>query len=251
MKGNEMTESQVVKDLVSGIASANIVDLSPLIENGMPRWITHPHVVVHQTVTHEHDGYYTQTLHIAEHTGSHIDAPAHIHPSMMDATIETVAPATFLAQATLFDLREFELKPGELASLEMFKTLESRLSRPLQKGDVMLANFGWHEKYWVTDKNWKYYSEHCPGIDEEAVAWIASKEPVAVGADTVAFDTALVGGREVQVSYAHQTYCLPRHIYIIECLANLNLVPNHFFFMALPLPIKNGSGSPIRAIAAY
>ena len=246
-----MAQSKVVTDLATAMSLAKVIDLSPVIENGMPRWLTHPHTVVHQTVTHEHDGYYTQTLNIAEHTGSHIDAPAHIHLSMMNSTIDTVEPRTFLAQATLFDLREFNLQPGELATLEMFQMLESRMERPLQKGDVMLANFGWHERYWVTDKNWKFYSAFCPGINEEAVEWIASREPVAVGADTAAFDTALVEGKEVQISHAHQTYCLPRHIYIIECLANLGDLPSNFFFMALPLKIKSGSGSPIRAIAAF
>jgi len=246
-----MTESQVVRDLTSGIQNATVVDLSPLIENGMPRWLTHPHAVIHQTVTHEHDGYYTQTLNIAEHTGSHIDAPAHIHPHMMDDTIEKAPPATFLAPATLFDLRRFKLGPGDFATLPMFQELESEMDRPLAEGDVMLANFGWHEKYWVTDSNWRYYAGFCPGIDEESIAWISSKNPVAVGADTVAFDTALIEGKEVQVSHAHATYCLPHRIYIIESLANLGQLPSHFFFMALPLNIKYGSGSPVRAIAAF
>jgi arylformamidase len=246
-----MTTSDVVKNLTAGVGAANFVDLSPMIENGMPRWITHPHVVIHPTVTHEHDGYYTQTLNIAEHTGSHIDAPAHIHPNMMNATIETVPPHTFLAPATLFDLREFNLQPGEFATVEMFETLEARMDRPLTKGDVMLANFGWHERYWVTDKNWKYYGEFCPGFDEEAVEWIVARQPVAVGADTAAFDTALLNGKEVRVSTAHATHCLPKHIYIIECLANLAKLPSTFFFMALPLKIRNGSGSPVRAIAAF
>ena len=246
-----MTISDAVKNLSAGVTAAKFVDLSPLIESGMPRWVTHPPVVVHQTITHEHDGYYNQTLNIGEHTGSHIDAPAHIHPSMMSDSIETVPVQTFLATATLFDLREFDLKPGEFATVEMFEKLEARMDRPLSKGDVMLANFGWYERYWQNDKDWKYYGEFCPGIDEKAVEWIVSRQPVAVGADTVAFDTALLKGKEVRVSTAHATHCLPNHIYIIECLANLAELPSTFFFMALPLKIRNGSGSPIRALAAF
>ncbi len=246
-----MSVSNAVKNLIAGVGAANFVDLSPVIETGMPRWITHPPVVVHQTITHEHDGYYNQTLNIGEHTGSHIDAPAHIHPHMMHASIETVPVQTFLAPATLFDLREFNLKPGEFATVEMFEILESRMERPLTKGDVMLANFGWYEKYWQNNRDWKYYGEFCPGIDEKAVEWIVARRPVAVGADTVAFDTALLDGKEVKPSTAHTTHCLPHHIYIIECLANLEGLPETFFFMALPLKIKNGSGSPVRAIAAF
>ena len=244
-----MTNS--VEDLAALIQSMQVTDLSPLIENGMPRWLTHPHAIVHQTVTHDHDGYYTQTLNIAEHTGSHIDAPAHIHPNMMDKSIDKAPPAHFLAQATLFDLRPFDLQPGQLGTVEMLEQCESKMSRPLSSGDIMLANFGWHERYWVTDKNWRFYSANCPGLTDGAVEWIANRNPIAVGADTVAFDTALLDGKEVQPSSAHLSHCLPREIYIIECLANLGALPSTFFFMSLPLKIKYGSGSPVRAIALH
>ncbi len=38
-------------------------------------------------------------------------------------------------------------------------------------------------------------------------------------------------------------------VLIMENLANLHLLPPVSFFMALPLKIKNGTGSPIRAVA--
>ena len=65
----------------------------------------------------------------------------------------------------------------------------------------------------------------------------------------MAADIALRDGKKVQKSYGHDNYFLPRGIYIIECLANLNRLPVRSFFMALPLKIDKGSGSPVRAIA--
>jgi kynurenine formamidase len=56
-------------------------------------------------------------------------------------------------------------------------------------------------------------------------------------------------GQVVQRSYAHESVLLPRGVYLIECLANLDRLPTRCFFMALPLKIAAGSGSPLRAVA--
>jgi len=42
---------------------------------------------------------------------------------------------------------------------------------------------------------------------------------------------------------------LENQILIIENLANLDALPSFFVFLALPLKIRGGSGSPIRAVA--
>jgi kynurenine formamidase len=238
-----------IATLRSMLGAATYVDLSPLIENGMPRWVTHPPLVVNPTVTHDHDGYYCQTISLAEHTGSHIDAPAHIHPNMMDHTIETVPVQTFLAPAKLFDLRPLGLGPGDLADAAALEEIDARSGQPLAAGDIALLNFGWWERHWFVDHRWRWYCENTPGLTEDACAWLADRLPTAVGTDTVAADIALRDGHQVQKSYGHDVYFLPQGIYIIECLANLDKLPVRSFFMAFPLKIDKGSGSPVRAIA--
>ena len=236
--------------LTEAIGAARFVDLSPTIENGMPRWVSHPPLVVHPTINHEHDGYYCQTLSLAEHTGSHVDAPAHIHAHLMHQTIETVPVHTFLAPAKLLDLRGLGLGPGDVASAAMLAEVDAAAGRPLTRGDVALLNFGWSERYWHTDHRWRWYAENTPGLSEDACAWLADRGPVAVGADTVAVDIAVRDGVRVQPkSYGHHEYFLPRGIYLIECLANLDKLPALSFFIALPLKIDKGSGSPVRAVA--
>lgn len=61
-----------------------VVDLSPVLERGIPRWPSHPHLVIDKTVTHEHDGFYCQGLSMAEHTGAHVDAPEHSRRDRME-----------------------------------------------------------------------------------------------------------------------------------------------------------------------
>jgi arylformamidase len=205
--------------------------------------------VVNPTVNHEHDDYYCQTISLAEHTGSHIDAPAHIHPTMMDHTIDTVPVQTFLAPAKLFDLRPLGLGPGDLATAAMLEQIDTNTRQPLGAGEVALLNFGWWERYWFVDHRWRWYSQNTPGLAEDACRWLADRSPAAIGADTVACDIALRDGVQIQKSYGHDEYFLPNRIYIIECLANLDKLPTTSFFMALPLKISHGSGSPVRAIA--
>ncbi len=42
---------------------------------------------------------------------------------------------------------------------------------------------------------------------------------------------------------------LEKQVLIIENLSNLDQLPDFFLFLALPLKIRAGSGSPIRAVA--
>jgi arylformamidase len=226
----------------------SFIDLSPTIESGMPRWVSHPPIIVNATINHEHDGYYCQTLNIPEHTGSHVDAPAHAHPGLMYQTIDAMPVQTLLAPAKVFDLRPLALAPGQIVEAGMLAEVDA-VSAPLAAGEIALLNFGWWENYWFTDSRWRWYSENAPGLSEDACEWLADRRIVAAGADTVAFDIPMRDGQITQRSYAHEVSLLPRGIYLLECLANLDKLPTHCFFMALPLKIEAGSGSPLRAVA--
>ena len=42
---------------------------------------------------------------------------------------------------------------------------------------------------------------------------------------------------------------LGSEVYVVENLKNLDLLPPFCLFLALPLKLRGGSGSPVRAIA--
>ena len=68
----------------------------------------------------------------------------------------------------------------------------------------------------------------------------------AVGTDTFACEIGARDGVETPM-YGHKQYWLPNHIFEIECLRNLDLLPPRCFFR---MPLNKGrSGSPIRAMA--
>ena len=235
------------KELDSVLAKAKIVDLSPLIERGMPKWPTHPQVVVDPTITHGHDGYYCQSLVLGEHTGSHVDCPAHIIEAMMDKTVDTYPANMIFGPAIKYEMYKLSAEPGDRITREQILKLEEEMGDRAGKGDIVLMDFGW-QKYWKTDAEWKYYATNEPGLSEDACQLFAERGVKAVGSDTVACDTPVIKGEEL-LSYGHRKYWLPNEIFIMEMLMNLGELPMRSYFMALPLKIKNGSGSPIRPIA--
>ena len=238
-----------ITELHSLIGSCSIVDLSPTLEKGIPRCPAHPPLIIDQTATHAHDGYYSQTISMAEHTGAHVDAPAHQMPDMMDATIETFPVNVLMGPAIVYNLHEFDPKPGARVSEEQILKLEKKMGTSASEGDIVLLNFNWFQ-HWTTTSQWRYYAENEPGLSAEAVKLFCDRKVRAVGSDTIACDTPAVEGAEGK-SYGHRVYWLPNNILIMEMLMNLGKLPVWSYFIALPLKIKNGSGSPIRPIALF
>jgi kynurenine formamidase len=236
-----------IADLTALLTQFDVVDLSPTLERGIPRWPTHPHLIIDQTVTHEHDGYYCQALHIAEHTGAHVDAPAHMVPARMADTVEKLPIDAMIAPAVVYDFAPRNLGPGDLLSAEDFLAWEREHNERVGAGEIALLHFGWM-RYWRTDSGWRFFATNEPGLDESAVKLLADRGVKAVGADTIAVDKGMKDGVE-SMDWGHTKYWLPRGILIIEMLDNLDKLPQRCLFVALPLKIKNGSGSPIRPVA--
>lgn len=229
------------------LKGSKIVDLSPTLERGMPKFPTHPAIVIDQTVTHERDGYYCQTLNMGEHSGAHVDCPAHIIPSMMDKTMETYPANMLFGPAIKYDLYKVGAAAGDRVTKADILHLEKEMQDAAKEGDIVLLNFGWMQ-YWSCDSRWKDYAMGEPGLSEDAVALFAERKVKAVGSDTIACDTPMIDGKE-DFSYGHKKYWLPNEIFIMEMIANMNQLPTRSYFMAIPLKIQNGSGSPIRPFA--
>ena len=248
-----MPEKNDQNQLEALLQYAQWVDLSPMIENGMPRWPTHPPVIVSQTMTHEHDGFYCQNISLPEHAGAHVDAPYHIHKTMPDRTIEKVPIDYLFGPCKVIHLEHLNLQAGEVAGADAVTDWEKATGETIRQGDIVIINFGWLKRHWRTDGRWSYYSMNQPGLTEDVAELFLSRKIRAIGSDTAACGSALKDGKVVIDGpppigcWIHGTL-LAREILLIECLANLERLPNSCFFMALPLKTQGGSGSPIRAV---
>jgi len=115
----------------------------------------------------------------------------------------------------------------------------------LRPGDVVLIRTGWG-KFW--DDAGKYISAvHSPGPGLDGAKWLSGRGVFAAGSDTAPFE--FTPSPEMSV---HAHLLVERGIHIIECL-NLEALSasgvTEFLFVALPLKIRGGTGSPIRPVA--
>jgi kynurenine formamidase len=78
----------------------------------------------------------------------------------------------------------------------------------------------------------------------DAAQYLISKQVAVIGVDTLSPDPP----EALRTRPIHPAV-LEKQVLIIENLCNLDQLPDFFLFLALPLKIREGSGSPIRAVA--
>ena len=244
-----MTDDRVAA-LGSLMRQMRSVDLAPKLERGIPKFPTHPHMVIDPTVTHKRDGYYCQTLSLAEHTGCHCDAPAHIHADRMDQTIETIPADHLITTARVYDFADRDWAPGQILTRQDILDYESKHGAPVGHDEIALVNFGWMKRFWYTDSRAHFYSRNQPGMDDDAATLFRDRGVRAVGADTIACEIPMLDGK-LGDDPGHARHWLPNGILILECVARLEQLPRSCFLFAAPLPIENGSGSPLRPVAFF
>ncbi len=235
-------------------ARTQLVDLAPRIQTDMPKMTVHPDLeVIHDARSHERHGYYAQTLVISEHHGAHVDAPIHVHPEMVEATIEDVGLDQMMGPYKKYDLGRLDPQPGQLITRAQLQAEEERAGFELAAGDIALVDFGWSRFYLPDDPDWerrRYWADFNAGLAEDACDYLAERGIKAICSDTVACDISIVGG-EIQTEFGHRTYFLPSGILIGEGFENLARIPATGLLMALPLRIADGSGSPLRPVAMF
>jgi kynurenine formamidase len=115
------------------------------------------------------------------------------------------------------------------------------------KGDIVLIRTGWAEHQGRAD-NVSFDGE--PGLDVNAALWLAEREIAALGADNFAVE--VIPFTSGSVFPVHQRLIRDFAIPLIEglLLQELAMTNRHeFLFIASPLPVVGGTGSPINPIA--
>ena len=97
---------------------------------------------------------------------------------------------------------------------------------------------------WYKNLTKKTYFEKNPGLSSSAADYLSSKKINLVGIDSPSID---VGSNK---EFSVHKILSKNNIIIVENLANLEKIKSpKFKFIALPLKLKDATGSPIRAIA--
>jgi arylformamidase len=237
--------------LLAALSQMRVHDASPLIEPGMPMFVVYDGPEITPLITHAEVGVAANKLTIAEHTGTHVDAPFHFDPN--GETMDQVAgDALLLVPYKKFDLSSLDPQPGQLLSEEDLREAAARGHFVLAAGDVAIIEMGW-DRHWPTgegDHTKSFWGLNMPGLDESACSYLTEAGVAAVASDTAACDNAVVDG-EIGEAHGHSHWFLPRGILIIEGLQGLANVPATGLFVALPLKLKGGTGSPLRVLLLY
>ncbi|MGH9430400.1 MAG: cyclase family protein [Terriglobia bacterium] len=230
--------------LLENLRSKHVIDLSQALEEHMPHFPTHSKFFHNLWGSYWHgERSLTYQLNMNEHTGTHVDAPAHfISDAKPEAhvTIDQIPLTRLMGRGVRIDCRKF--KEGDRVSRDFVAKWEAEHGA-IQAGDIVLFNFDW-SKHWGLRPKSRRYAEDWPGVSMEVAVYLIEKSVSALGVDTLSPDAP-----EALRTVPIHPVVLEKQVLIVENLCNLSELPDFFIFMALPLKIGGGSGSPIRAIA--
>lgn len=253
------------------IVTGMIYDLGMEYFVGMPHYPTHPPFLfslgrLHGEMPYEGGVSSSNCVFTTGgHTGTHIDAHGHIsvngevygvgdispHQSpkgLSKGGIDQMAPV--VSRGVLLDIAGLEgvavLDSDYNVSAAALERAAKQQGVAVERGDALLFRTGWIQYFYDAGK---YISHHegCPGITTDGAEWLADRGVAYVGSDTVALE------KTPTTSLPVHGILLCRHgIHIMEVLNLEDLARDsvyEFLFMASPLKIRGGTGSPIRPIA--
>jgi kynurenine formamidase len=224
-----------------------IVDLSRDLYHRTPSYPGHPPIIHGVWKTHEEafvDSGYVQGnavmyFSMADHGGTHMDAPRHF--GMSGTSIDKYPLENCIVQGICLDLRHIAPRAEiEAADLE---TAVKKAGVPIPKKGTVLLCTGHHNRTFLT----KAYATDNPGVNVAETEWLAQQGIVHFGID------AMRPGPEGKINSLVHKACLEFDITHIESLCNLEALVGRgeFQFIGLPLKWREGTASPIRAVAVF
>lgn len=215
-------------------------DLSQPIRDDMPVYPGDPPVACRSLATVPADGYRVTELGIDTHSGTHVDAPAHM---LADGrTIDEYDPGTFQFDARIVDLTS--LQPRTPIDPETLRNATGR--EAADPVDLLVLHTGW-DRHWGSDE----YFDH-PYLTGAAAATIVDWGcHVAVDAPNVDPTPTENAGTDEPDGYpAHRALFGADHL-LLENLRGLHRLPvdEVIDVRAYPLLVADGDGAPVRAVA--
>ena len=269
-RGEQSMSKNFVDDLLK---NGRVFDLGQPIFPGMPHHPNQPPfgytlLKKHGDITLEERkiSFCNDIFMIGGHTGTHLDAVSHVacnnrvfndvditdHQDYQNGlgigSIDTTAP--IVRKGVLLDIpasvgmevlpHDFGIGEDELRNAADMEGVEPG------PGDVVLIRTGWI-RFWDDRKKYLSVDKGVPGVVEEGAGYLASLGVGFTGTDTTAYDK--VPPHHLP---CHVILLVENGIQIMEMLNLEDLSKNKvytFLFIALPLKIRGGAGSPIRPIA--
>jgi kynurenine formamidase len=226
-----------------------IIDLSQEIFTDMPVFHGLPQVNISMYVSHEQWDGITDSeevtpavnrLEMGEHTGTHVDALNHMDRQYRGQSIDMMPLTMFYTPGICLDLSQKGLldliEPADLENALSEASLE------IQPGDTVLLCTDHYRRTFETE-DWP----NGPGISTASARWLGQHKIAAFGVETMSPGVVDVSNKEVhricgELGFTHY-----------ENMVNLHRLigRGRFRFIGLPLKIRGGTGSPVRAVAVF
>ena len=208
-----------------------VVDFTHVLRREMPVYPGTPLPELTVASTWERDGFHETRLTLHSHTGTHMDAPAHLFPA--GATLDALPPARFAGTALVV--------PCAGAGAVLHMDLLAPVKDAADRADFLLFHTGW-------DRLWgrAAYFEGYPVPGEDVVDYLLASGKKGVGLDTVSVDPVEDGALPI-----HRRL-LGGGLVIVENLTNLAAAGGEpFTFCALPVHYEKADGAPVRAVGLW
>jgi arylformamidase len=205
-----------------------LYDLSHLLNNQTPVFPGMSKPRFKPAATFEKNGYRETRFEMDSHTGTHIDAPAHMLQN--GKTLDQLPVDTFAGKAFIIPVPA----NTDLIEKEFLKPLEAKL----KEVDFVLFKTGW-SKYWGTS----HYFGKFPTLNSKAVEWLLKFSLKGIGFDVISADPM------ESTTYPNHISMLEKGLILIENLK----IPDELTeitgtFICFPVPFENADGSPVRAV---
>lgn len=207
-----------------------IIDLTHQVAPDMPVYPGTEQPVFITACSIEDDGFLENRITMYSHTGTHVDAPAHLLKN--HKTLDLFGIDHFHGPALRLDFENLASGLIDIPELEPHR-------EDINKIDYLLIHTGW-SRHWGAEE---YYSGYVV-LSIEAAQWLTQFNLKGIGLDTISADPA-----DTEDYPVHKAF-LQEDIIIIENLNNLRSLPySNFNFSCFPIKFKNADGSPVRAVA--
>lgn len=205
-----------------------IIDLSHSIQPNISVYPGDEAPIITNMATIAQNGYQAKRLIFNTHTGTHIDAPAHLIPKAK--TLDQFPAQHFVGQALIVDCRTVQHAISR-------QHLESQINH--DEAEFILLLTGW-DRHWQT----KTYLSGFPVLSPTAAKWLAGLGIKGIGLDCLSLD------KPESTELPNHRCFLEKEIVIIENLTNLNTIANTICQLyCLPLLVTASDAAPARVIA--
>jgi len=217
-----------------------VIDLAQTLSGDTPVWPGMERLGAETSETYDQGGAFARVVTFGEHTGTHLDAPAHFHEGGL--TVEGIPAGDLVCDGVVIDIREACAGNPDYTLGVADVLAHERAHGPVPAHSAVLVCTGWSA---FRHEGERYVGAlRFPGVSPEAARLLIERDVAGIGIDTLSIDAGVAADSPTH----HIT--LPAGLWQLEGLVNLELLPARGALIVVGAPpLAGGSGVPARPLA--